>query len=429
MLAFFNSWALFTLVLFYWGPIPWENRDSYAVAAIVISSMVGFNLGNRLGKIAPALRAHEFSVLDNKGTKWLIILLFLALSQLHIKSLTGQSIFNPLQYSLEFNAVYANFQNTVKDRSFSAGNLESILFLLKAFLMPTIIILIVLNYRSNVAALLLLLFPFIASSMMRGTDKETVDVVLYLLVLAFYHKLLGRRAVLALAMIGVVVALFVVRKMARFDGVTLNCLPGSPEACFDFGNALSLYVSPSLEFLRIMLANYVTQGYEGLARAVEIPFEFNYFLGHMAPVKLKICQVFGALCDIQSYNDKLPDYGWDTRYKWSSAYTAIANDFTWFFIPVYTFCLGVIFGASEKAWYENGDKLSLACLLLVSVFMVYSSANMQISTSLEWSAVYLVLFLWQGSRIVGRRRRSPVRSVDVMGQNPQASGTRIGHLS
>ncbi len=429
MLVFFNSWVLFTLVLFYWGPIPWENQGSYAVAVIVIGSMIGFNLGNRLGKMVPALPAHEFSFLDNKGTKWLIIFLFLLLSQLHIQSLTGQSIFNPLKYSLDFNAVYAQFQNTIKDRSFSAGSLESILFLLKALLMPTIIILIVLNYRSNITALFLLLFPFIASSMMRGTDKETVDVVLYLLVLAFYHKLLGRRAVLALVMIGVVVALFVVRKMARFEGATLNCLPGSPEACFDFGNALSLYISPSLEFLRIMLTNYLTQGYEGLARAVDIPFEFNYFLGHMAPVKLKICQVFGTFCDVQSYNDKLPDYGWDTRHKWSSAYTAIANDFTWFFIPVYTFCVGIIFGASEKAWYENGDKLSLACLLLVSVFMVYSSANMQISTSLEWSAVYLVLFLWQGSRIIGRRGSRLLGSLPKEDRIPVAKRTSNGLLS
>ena len=243
------------------------------------------------------------------------------------------------------------------------------------------------------------MFPFVASTFMRGTDKEGIDLGLYLLVLAYYHKILGRRAVYAFGIFVLLVLLFTQRKSERYGGTSLSCLPGSPEACMNYASFFAVNFGAAVEFLRISLTNYITQGYEGLHRATQIPFEFNYGFGHIAPVKQKLCQVFDLGCNIETFREKLPSLGWDTRYKWSSAYTAIANDFHWVFVPLYTFSLGILFGVSEKAWFQFRDHLSLTVLMLITLFFVYSSANMQLTISLEWSTTYFVIFILQWMRV------------------------------
>ena len=399
MLKYYNIWVLFTLSLFYLGPISWPHQQSWMVAAVVLSCLVFFNLGTLFGRKLPVLPAYNFAKLDNKAVTYAVIVIFILLSQLHVKSLTGQSILNPMNYSLSFGDVYSNFQQTLKGRSVSAGSLEGISLILKAAILPLVIFLFVINFNRNKGILLLLIFPFIASGMMRGTDKEGVDIGIYLLILAYYHKILGRRSLIALGLLAVLVVLFMERKMARF-GVNLPpCLPGLPEACFDFDNLLARYVSPSMEFVRLLLTNYITQGYEGLGRALEIPFEANFGFGHIPVVKGKICQFFGMMCEMQSFGDKLPDYGWNTLHRWQSVYTFLANDFHWFFLPLYFSYLGALFKVSERSWYENRDIISLTLLLLISVFFVYSSANMQLTISLGWATVYLTVFCMQTVRV------------------------------
>lgn len=405
MLKYYNIWVVFTLLVFYLGPINWSQQQNYVIAILVLACLFFFNLGVGFGNRLPSLPAHNFRALNSQKIAIGVIVVFILLSQIHTKSVTGLSILNPFNYSLQFGEVYSNFQDTLKGRHVSVGSLEGVALILKAVILPYIIILLVLNFKKSKLLLLLILFPFAASGMMRGTDKEGIDIAIYLLVLAFYHKILGRNALIALGIFALIIVLFMERKLARF-GVNLpSCLPGVPEACFDFDNFLSNYVSNSAEFLRLLLSSYITQGYEGLGRALRIPFEFNFGLGHMQTIQDKLCQVLKVSCDLQTFGDKLPDYGWNTKFKWKSVYTVLANDFYWLFTPVYFFILGVIFRVSERSWYNNKDMLSLTALLLVTLFFVYSSANMQLTISLGWTIVYLSIFCTQIIRILRNKPR------------------------
>ncbi|EAQ03069.1 hypothetical protein OB2597_13033 [Pseudooceanicola batsensis HTCC2597] len=391
---------LFTLALYYYGPVPWTSSGEGLVAVVVLSALLFFNLGSYFGRRLPALSSQSFTFLDGRNNRWLLASVFVLLSAFHTYDITGRLLFDPTAYSTDFNLVYQQFLENLDERTSSL--VSQLLLLLKAALMPAIILVMVIAFRKENLLIALIFFPFAASSMLRSTDKETVDLMLFLFVLYYYHGLLQKRFLRVAGLVVLILVLFYARKLARFEDVDLQCLPGSPEACFNFNNWLSTQVSPGLEFMRIMFTNYLTQGYEGMARALHIPWEFNWGLGHMAPVKAQMCRVLDVACDLNGFADKLPDRGWDTRFKWSSVYTALANDFHWIFVPFYTGTLGVLFGVSEKSWRRNGDRLSLACLLLITLFFVYSSANMQLAVSLEWTAVYLVLFVWQWARILSR---------------------------
>jgi len=332
------------------------------------------------------------------SVRWSLAIIFVILSAFNTYSVTGKNIFDPTSYSLNFYEVYSGYQDFLRERQ--TTTFENLLLLFKLALMPAAYLLLVMSFRREMMLFYFLIFPILASSLARGTDKETFDLVFYLVILVYYHGLLKKRFLPIAGMIILVFMLFNLRKIARFEGIDLHCLPASKIVCFDFNNWISVNVSPGIEFLRIMFSNYLTQGYEGLAHAFGMPFEFTWGFGHMLPVKQKICEISGVLCEARTYMERLPEYGWDTRFKWASAYTAIASDFHWTFVPFYTFVLGTIHGASEKAWRRSRDSLSLACLLLIALFIVYSSANMQLTVSLEWSFVYLTVLGWQIKRLL-----------------------------
>lgn len=414
LLKYFNSWIAFTLALYYFGPIPWNGAQYPLLFFVVVAYLLSFNMGVLVGHRMPTLPATRFRRLNNARWKWFIAIGFMMLSAFHIYTVTGKNIFNPLDYSFNFGIVYSSYQDFLKEKN-AAGGIENILLILKAIMMPAAVLLMVVSFREKRSLFLLLSFPILASSIMRGTDKEFFDLLIYVIVLYYFHGMLGRRFVFIILLIVVSLILFEARKFARFDGNLPRCLPGTPNACFDFNSWIAVNVSPTMEFLKVMFTNYLSQGYEGMSRALSIPFEFNWGLGHLPPIKTKVCQILQLLCETQTYNERLQSYGWDTRYKWTTAYTAIASDFHWLFVPVYLFTMGAIFGASEKSWRINRDNLSLTCAVLITMFIVYSSANMQLTVSVEWSFVYFSLLGWQLKRVLVARpmRVAPVHQYQM----------------
>ena len=401
MLKFYNAWILSVLALFYFGPIDWPGADRFAPAMIVLSCLLFFNIGAAVGERCPALPARRFDALVDRRRAWGIGWLFLVLTAIHLYSITGRFILDPTAYSIDFGDVYSSYLLRLTERQ--PGGVETLVTFAKAVVWPVVFLMIVASFRHNTKLLMFLAFPLLASSLMRGTDKETADLAIFFLILSFYHRVLGRRALLALGAMVVILVLFAARKMGRYEGIDFSCLPGSPEACFDFDNALSVYISPALEFLRITLTNYLTQGYEGLARAVELPIHFGWFIGHLPPLQSALCSTVGIACDLSTYLDRLPDHGWNTSNKWASVYTVLATDFHWLLMPFYFLVWGIVFAISEKSWLQNRDHVSLGCLLLVAMLIIYSSANMQLAISLDWIAVYLLLMGWQIVRILRNR--------------------------
>ncbi|MCK4713207.1 MAG: hypothetical protein KAT26_10040, partial [Marinosulfonomonas sp.] len=160
MLKFYNLWVLFTLSVFYLGPIEWLHQQSGMVAWVVLSCLLFFNLGTKFGHRLPALPAYQFTILDNRTAKYAVIITFILLSQIHTKSVTGQSILNPMNYSLAFGDVYSNFQQTLQGRNVSALSLEGISLMLKAAILPAVIFLFVINFKKSKLTILLLMFPF-----------------------------------------------------------------------------------------------------------------------------------------------------------------------------------------------------------------------------------------------------------------------------
>lgn len=396
MIKFANIWVLLILALFYFGSVSWPGAQEPWTALLVIASLLAFNLGWYLTSV-PQSSVFTDLVKSRTGTarrlltrevSFVVLITLAILTAISIEIGTGRSMFALSSWSLDHAAVYESFQVRVQN----IGRLntgQQIVIIAKSILTPVGLVVFALHFRTYWWTSALFLLPIVASAFMRGTDKETFDAALLTLIAMLYYKT-GRRLLrYAPLFVVVVIWLFIDRKVARYGGQLPTCLPNTL-ACMNY-DSMAAKISPNLEFGLVILTSYLTNGYQGLAYAFHLPHDFTWGVGHLPPIKRIICQTAKIGCDTFGYNERLIGVGWDTRFRWSSAYTTLADDFSFYGIPLYMLFLGRATKLAEAAWATYKDPISLATLMLIGMFFAYSSANMQIAISLEWATAWIAL--------------------------------------
>lgn len=392
MIAFYNVWAALGLVVYYFGPIDWPGSHTPAVGLYVSLCVIAFDLGVLLMvRNRPVGNSAVNRLLPSSVTRTrLLVAAYGAVSLLVLFVITGRSALDPNDYSLDFGQVYSDYGDALAARQVTP--VQQGFMVVKAGLFPIALVAFVARFRTDRVVVALFLAPMLISSMFRGTDKELVDLVVLVVVAAALHGLLTRRMILVLTLVPVVLGLFLVRRLARFGGDLPPCLPKSV-ACFDYSSPVAQFFGARTEVLSIFLSNYLTNGYQGLSYAFDVGWEFGGGIGHLPPVARVLCSVAEPLCASGSYQEGLRSMGWDTSTRWTSVYPVLANDLSFWLVPLYLFLLGMVFSRCLSAWRAHQDAAGGAGIVLVTMFWVYSSANMQIAISLDW-ALATILFLY-----------------------------------
>lgn len=401
LLKFINVWVLGTLVVFYLGPIAWLGARSSDVLLYVVFCLVAFNVGAWVSLPLPENRrsiATNLLPTTRAGART-VVGLYAVASLIYIFLVTGRSALDVTAYSLDFGAVYSEYGAMVARRQ--AGYGELLITFIRAVLFCLGLAIFVQRAGSDWLVSILFVGPMVVSSLFRGTDKEIVDIVVLLAVVAYLRGVLTRRAILLLGAVPVVMSLFLMRRIGRFGGDLPSCLPDSG-VCFNYNSAAARWLGDWAEVLYVFLANYLTNGYQGLSYALHLRWEPNYGVGHLMPIKRALCSVSDGLCVAGDYQASLTAAGWDASSKWTSVYTPIANDLSFWLVPVYLFLLGVLMGRVRRNWAETKDPTAGAALVLIVMFWVYSSANMQIAISFDW-ALATILFLYLAPWVTSRK--------------------------
>jgi hypothetical protein len=101
--------------------------------------------------------------------------------------------------------------------------------------------------------------------------------------------------------------------------------------------------------------SYLTQGYYFLSFGFDLDYRFSNFLGSN-PALINIASLLGLDNTQNSYVHRLTSYGIDPNIQWHSAYLWIANDFSFYFVPLYVCLLGFGLGVS---WILQQDVMIL----------------------------------------------------------------------
>ncbi len=388
MLVFFNIWIILTLALYYFGPTLWLGSNSPTVFIVVVGCMIFFNFGVRsIPRTAVVIYSIGFPrvFVLNRKLSIVILLLFCAVSALEVHQITGKSLFSLSTWLASDESVYNLYQQKLQDRQ-SASVFEILTKILRSIIFPISLTILCKYFRSNYIVAVLFAFPILGLSLARGTNKEIFDLaIIFLIIIMFYGA--RRKLILAVAAIAPALMLAFISNIAsRYSGDIPNCIVD--DICFNFDSYLAK-ISVTLEVGFVLFSSYITQGYEGLSRAVDLPYEFTFFIGHLPPLQRILEQVFDF--DLSTFNERLSDAGWDTSWRWTSVYPVLANDFHWLFLPGYFFMIGRALSIGMIAWKKNREPSALAMVILVAIFLAYSSANMQLAISLEWTFATIML--------------------------------------
>lgn len=399
MKAFFSAWIAGGLLLFYFGPIDWAGAQTPAVALYVGLSWVMFLWGSASSKRKGTFTPFSWQPRSQKVAR-VVMGLHAGLAIFYVFVTTGRSALSADAYSLDLGGVYASYGEF--SATLQLGPVTQLMILAKAALFPLALLVFVQYFKRDRLVVLLFIGPLLISSLFRGTDKEILDGLILVTTAAYLHGMLTvRRFVAGAALITGALSLFFFRRVGRFGGEVPACLPDS-ETCFNYDSFVSEQFGRSAEMLSVFLAHYLTNGYQGLSNAFGLSWQPNWGVGHLPSVKHTLCSLGDQACPTGDYQQALTASGWDAESRWTSVYPVLANDLSFWLVPIFMFLVGVAFQRSMSAWRLTGDPAAGASLAIIAVFVIYSSANMQIAISIDWTLatiVFLYIAPWRRMQV------------------------------
>lgn len=159
-----------------------------------------------------------------------------------------------------------------------------------------------------------------------------------------------------------------------------------------------------------ILLEYISHGYEGLEKSLELSFVPTFGFTTFRGVTSYITEFFG-LYDLfnNSYlirNEM--ESGWPAMSKWSTIYPWLASDFSFWLIPILMFIIALIFGVLWHKVKVNNNPWGIILLGQFFLFWLMIPANNQIFHTLgNFSAFLLILVLY----IVNNRRKKESKYV------------------
>ena len=215
----------------------------------------------------------------------------------------------------------------------------------------------------------------------------------------------SRRKMIALGfiMIALAVMMFVSNDRARSGGkTTTSYYSQSMEIDADKNSILMRIIPSRLHGAALGIDMYLTNGYQGLSYALRIPFRWCYGIGNNQFLISNFRDIFKLDVSDNSYLRRIEKiFPWQEWHNWHSIYTWLANDVSFYLLPVLFFFFGVLFASS---WIDSVEKHNPYATVIYALFIVriiYMPANNQVlSLSQSFIAWYIALIMWFLSRRV-----------------------------
>lgn len=378
------------MFLFYVGPIPWPMQDSASIGLYVLLCLALFNISYAITspRLSTALKSTNFSVPNR--TQYILIFSYFFLVAIGNYFATDRWMFDPTAYTGDLGDIYDQYQEGHRERGGAVSAFQLPFTFIRMLVFPFIVMIFVTNVGKNPIKVAMIAVIFLTSSAFRGTDKEIFDLALLLLVCFWYKSLFTRNIWLFAPLVIGAFILFAERRVGRFGGSLPACLPDGI-SCFNFQSNLA-GISETLEVLYVFVTAYLTQGYNALGMTFGMDPSWQFGLGHLPPVQVIGCRIAGLMCDANNYQYQLELAGWDPSQNWTSVYPILANDLTFYGVPLYFALLGFMFKLFEACWKREKNLGALCGIVMILQFMLFSSANMQVAASLDWSLAFVVFF-------------------------------------
>ena len=201
---------------------------------------------------------------------------------------------------------------------------------------------------------------------------------------------------LAVVILSAAVMIFISNGKARSSGSSLSYYSTSMGLSADRDNYLLRLIPKELHSAALSLDMYLTNGYQGLSYALQLPFKWCYGIGNNQFLISNFRDTFGLDVSEISYLHRVEmAFPWAEAHNWHSLYTWLANDVSFFLVPIVFFVFGYVFC---NAWVDSIRRHNPYAIVVFCLFFIrfaYTSANNQVtSSSFSFVAWYFALIMW-----------------------------------
>jgi hypothetical protein len=155
------------------------------------------------------------------------------------------------------------------------------------------------------------------------------------------------------------------------------------------------------------ISYYLTHGYFGLSLAMNLEADWCYGLGN----SFLLVAMSRSILPTENLETKTlafrveQRYAWDRFVKWSSLYSWLANDVTFWGVPVIMFGLGGLLAMVWRESLQTRDLASTLLLPLVLIAVIYIPCNNQVLNFAQtFFPFWIYLLLWTFGRAARRSK-------------------------
>lgn len=404
-----------TVVLFFLGPFDWPIDNEGILLFFVFVCMVAIALGFIIGviKSGRGRPLHSWRFFFRIGCVSSIVLLFPA-----TWIYTGKWPWEVFSVLGDQGLAYREMLAVVEADESGIRGYMAILRALFAPFVYCVVPFAILNFKS-LRRLDVLLFSghlcaVLIFSFMRGTDRETVELLVFFIAtlliatcrLAVKHGRFPFKAssvlvssVLLIMILCATAVLFVDRKGSRMGGQGGFCVADGVVCSVRSSHESDL--SATANFALEMVTGYVSQGYYGLSLALKEDFTSTFGLGHSSFLMSAYGKAIDDSMYQRSYLYKISAAGWSDKSQWSTIYPWLASDVSFPAVPLVIALLGFLWGCGWKSAVLLRSDAGALMFLFLSSAVLYIPANNQLTQTLDSYFAFLfwlVVWLMQGAR-------------------------------
>jgi hypothetical protein len=242
----------------------------------------------------------------------------------------------------------------------------------------------------------------------RGTNFGIISLLVTLLLATLINtkgvirfRLLLRYAILAAASVATFSAIMYARSYGPVENPQVFALHFS---YVDEGSPILQAVPPALHTTVLTIFNYVVQGYYYMSLAFDLDFRFSLF-GGWNPSLTSLYSTFGVDVAPLTYIERLDGIGVDPRINWHSAYTWIANDFSFYGVPFVIFMIGYFIGVAWLQAINSGKLVAKIVFVFLSASAIFFFANNNYIAYYFYSFIFIFPYWLYISFFKSHRRR------------------------
>jgi hypothetical protein len=414
-------YILFTLSINLLGPKVYSEYDNkLGMVIFIILYLISIYCGYCAGlksKIKVNYKDYYNGTIDNKinslTTKCIKISCLLFIVNTIYMIMSGRFTLDLAMMGANYNSFYEYYREKTQSNLFTFENIFLLVSAIPQFIATCLGIFCYKNLSKSNKRIFIAFLALIVcnNTISNGNQKSIGDIVIFFLISMVYtmykypslkQKIKKRIYITTFAFL----ILMSFSQMWRMDSSnieTVNVLNKkmSGYVKFDpehpifkiFGERVGLGISS-------FLTGYLSNGYYGLSKSLELPFEWSYGVGNSVGLSTIVEKSVNVDPYQKTYLGRMEKnfkmLGIDGKRNWHTIFPWLASDLTFFGTLVFFYIISYIYAKSWKEALIYDNKVSYLMFSLLTIMFIFVPANNQIFHGYNYIVVTLFIFLYWG---------------------------------